>query len=206
MSDPSSDSERLSDAAEHNASEIEFESVPPTSPRHGSAKLKPHGRPPTVPAGPMRRPRRQPRTLVGAASWTGTSAISFVGASQSADTAIWSAPWPPSAGAALARQIAAVLWEMLPASPAPPAELSTALPEVVIDSFPGAVQRKLLKALNGKDRVPLDAVLTAVYGTKNRDRLDALLQAVLRANRKLAEAAYPCTISKEGETLRFARL
>src|SRR5262245_37369371 len=113
MTDPPSDRERLRQADKHSASEIEFLSVPTTSPRHWSAKPKPPS-----------RPRRQPRILVGAASWTGTSAISFVGSSHAAGTANWSAPapWAPSAGIELARQIAAALREMLPASPAPPAE------------------------------------------------------------------------------------
>jgi hypothetical protein len=75
-----------------------------------------------------------------------------------------------------------------------------------VGSFSGRVQRLLLETLNGKERVLIDDVLRAVYGSSDRSRLDALLQAVIRANRILAESEHRCQLSKEGETLRLAHL
>jgi hypothetical protein len=85
---------------------------------------------------------------------------------------------------------------------APPTHFS--LDETYIDSCSGQVQRKLLKALNGKGRVPIRDVLNAVYGASTNDRLPALLKAKDRVNRKLTNENKGCEVRQQGETLILA--
>jgi hypothetical protein len=60
-------------------------------------------------------------------------------------------------------------------------------------------QRKLLKALYHKDRVPFAALKQAVYGTELA-KTSALEQLKSRTNEKLAERNYPFEIKREANT------
>jgi hypothetical protein len=75
------------------------------------------------------------------------------------------------------------------------------LPDIFVASLHGNIQRKLLRALNGKGNVLIDEVLHAVYGSKDESKLEALLKAVQRANARLTEKNLNCEIRREGETL-----
>ena len=72
------------------------------------------------------------------------------------------------------------------------------LDSVQVDSFSGKVQRLLLRAVNGKGHIPISEVLSAVYGTVNRDRLPGLLKAKDRLNATLTDMH--CELRQEGET------
>jgi hypothetical protein len=81
-----------------------------------------------------------------------------------------------------------------------------ALSEDYLATLSGNVQRKLLRAVNGKGKVQITDVLKAVYGTTSTTKLEALLRAKDRANRKLAEDRVRCELRRAGEMLILSHL
>lgn len=75
-----------------------------------------------------------------------------------------------------------------------------------VASISGAVQRKLLRAVNGKGNVAISAVLKAVYGTKDEDKLPALLKAKDRVNAKLATDKKGYVLQQKGKTFLLSPL
>jgi hypothetical protein len=75
-----------------------------------------------------------------------------------------------------------------------------------INAISGAKQRKLVLALNGKGTVSLDKVLTALYGSNDRKKLETLLRVKDRMNKRLTADAIGCEIRKRGETLYLASI
>lgn len=80
------------------------------------------------------------------------------------------------------------------------------LSDAFVDSLSGRVQRKLLRAINGKGNVPTREVLSAVYANSDAKMTVALLKAKDRLNRILAQKAPTFEICCEGETLVLARV
>jgi hypothetical protein len=80
------------------------------------------------------------------------------------------------------------------------------LDETFVDSLRGPKQRKLLKALNGKGRVRISAVLSGVYGTEDSKNEGALLRTTSRLNGWLTEQNAGCEVRKEGGTLILSLL
>jgi hypothetical protein len=81
-----------------------------------------------------------------------------------------------------------------------------ALSEQYIASISGPVQRKLLRAVNGKGNVRIVEVLRAVYGSTDQNKEEALLKAHERVNRKLAEDGKDFELCRQGETLILSPL
>jgi hypothetical protein len=84
--------------------------------------------------------------------------------------------------------------------------LAATLDDVLVSSVSGYVQRRLLRALNGKGNVLISRVLYAVYGSEDKRNLEALLKAKDRLNANLAERRERCAVCQEGETLILAPL
>jgi hypothetical protein len=63
------------------------------------------------------------------------------------------------------------------------------------------LSRKFLVAIDGKGNVPIDTVLSAVYGSKSRNNLERLSKLKDRINNKLALENDNRAIVKRGETL-----
>jgi hypothetical protein len=80
------------------------------------------------------------------------------------------------------------------------------LDDVFIVSVSGAIQRSLLKAVNGKGHVLITDVLKAVYAGKGKDKLAALVKAKNRLNAFLAAKDKSCELKRSGETLILSPL
>jgi hypothetical protein len=80
------------------------------------------------------------------------------------------------------------------------------LSEDYIAALSGKTQRKLLRAVNGKGNVLIENVLLAVYGSKDKAKLDALMRAKDRVNRQLTMDGQGHEVRREGETLVLSAL
>jgi hypothetical protein len=81
-----------------------------------------------------------------------------------------------------------------------------ALSDDYVAATSGKRQRLLLRAVNGKGRVLIEDVLAAVYGSKDKRNLDALMKVKERVNRRLTQDDQGHEVRREGETLVLSTL